>query len=213
MVLNVIFGFLLAYTPIVAVTIFSVCILILINIFYKILIKQNEAKQLKEKTKELNKQMREAQKAGNKDEANRLMSETMRENGRLMRLTMKPMIVSFIIVIVFLPWLSDAYGDRLVTLENNAGKFTLQGVDYSVVKSENSIAVNGEAACISCTKKIENIMFEITQQDGKISFAPVVAMLPVSLPFVGNTLGWLGWYIIVSIPVAILTRRLMKIYV
>jgi uncharacterized membrane protein (DUF106 family) len=205
-------SFLLAYTPIVAVTIFSVIVLIIINLFYRILMNQSEAKQIKEKSKELNKQMRALQKEGKRDEANKLLSEVMRENSKIMRMTMKPMLVSFIIVIVLLPWLSEAYGDRTVAMENNIGKFNFRGVEYDVSRSGNIITVNGQTACTSCVQKIGDSFFEITEDQGKIRFAPVIAMLPVSLPVVGNNLGWLGWYILVSIPVVIFTRKLMRIY-
>jgi uncharacterized membrane protein (DUF106 family) len=214
MVLDVIFGFLLPFDPVVAVTIFAIIILVLINIFYKILIKQHEAKELKEKTKELNRQMKEAQKAGNKDESNKLLSEMMRENSRLMRMTMKPMIVSFIIVILLLPWPAGVYGDKFVKMENNAGELDFQGTKYQVQATDNKISINQVELCtMPCTEKIGSMLFEVNQESDNIKFAPVIALLPVSLPFVGNSLGWLGWYILTSIPLAVLIRKFMKIYV
>ncbi|MBI3190186.1 DUF106 domain-containing protein [archaeon] len=206
-------SFLLAYHPVIAVTVFSVIVLIIINVFYRILMNQADAKQLKEKTKELNKQMRVLQKEGKREESNKLLSEVMRENSRLMRMTMKPMLVSFIIVIILLPWLSEAYGDRIVTFENDAGKFSFRSVEYQVLKSGQLITVNGQETCSApCAQKFGDSFLEITKESDNIKFAPVVAMLPVQLPVIGNNLGWLGWYILVSVPVVVFTRKLMRIY-
>jgi len=217
MVLNLIFGFLLGYQPAIAVTIFAIITLVLINIFYRILINQNNAKQLKDKTKELNKQMKEARKAGKKEESDKLMREMMQENSRLMRMTLKPMIISFIIVILLLPWLADAYGDRIVKIENNAGELVFRDVKYKVDMTDNDVKIIKESQATSCTlpclEEIDGNLFEISKESTNLKFAPIVALLPISFPFVGNTLGWLGWYIFISIPLAVLIRRFMKIYV
>lgn len=217
MFLDPILGFLLAYNPAITVIIYSVIVLVIINIFYRILINQNDAKQLKEKTKELNKQMKEAQKAGNKEEVNKALSEVMRQNSKLMKMTMKPMIISFIIVILLLPWLADTYGDRMISLGNNTGELDYQGVKYQIEKIDGGVVIKTVTQAITCTfpckEKIGNNLFEISQQDTTTKFMPVVALLPISFPFIGNTLGWLGWYILVSVPLVILIRRFMKINV
>jgi len=56
-VLEFVFGFLLNYTPALSVFIFSIIILVVINIFYKILVNQNDAKMTKERTKEISRQI------------------------------------------------------------------------------------------------------------------------------------------------------------
>jgi len=215
MVLEFLFNPLLAFSPVVAVTIFSVIVLILINIFYRILINQQAAKDLKARTKELNKKMREEQKAGNKEATNKLMSEMMSENSRLMRMTMKPMIISLVIVVVLLPWLSTAYGDQIVGIKDGAGTLKLGGTEYTVQESGGSITVADlSVSCAgTCLQNINSQLYEIRSEGNNVIFAPVVAQIPVSLPFFGTTIGWLGWYIVVSIPFVMLIRKFMKIYV
>ena len=66
---------------------------------------------------------------------------------------------------------------------------------------------------MSCIEKIEDRRYEISASNEGVKLSYVVALLPVSLPVAGNTLGWLGWYIIVSIPLVVMMRKLMKIYV
>lgn len=217
MVLDVIFGFLLNYTPVVSVTIFAIIVLFLINIFYKILIDQNNAKQLKARTKEISSQMKEAQKAGDTKKSGELLSEMMRENNRLMRMTMKPMIISFIIVILMLPFLATHYGDRYAQLNNGTGTIGLDGVNYTVALNDNTIEIEGasllEGGCDSTCYRIGGRNYEVVPEKDKVKFAPIVAVLPIPLPVIGTTIGWLGWYILVSIPFVMLMRKFMRIYV
>jgi len=47
----------------------------------------------------------------------------------------------------------------------------------------------------------------------KVAFADVETLitLPYTLPIWGNTLGWLGWYILSAMPASILIRKLLRI--
>jgi uncharacterized membrane protein (DUF106 family) len=36
----------------------------------------------------------------------------------------------------------------------------------------------------------------------------VIAQLPLTIPFIGNSLGWLGWYILVSFMIGWVTRKI-----
>lgn len=42
-------------------------------------------------------------------------------------------------------------------------------------------------------------------------FANVVVSLPFSLPFIGNSLGWFGWYFLLAVPSSVITRKLLDI--
>ena len=89
MVLEFLFGFLLNFPPAFSVFIFSIIILFVINIFYKILVNQQHAKEVKQRTRDISKEMKEAQKAGDKDKSKKLMGELMSQNSKMMRMTMK----------------------------------------------------------------------------------------------------------------------------
>lgn len=192
--------------------IFSIIILVVINIFYKILINQNDAKQIKHRTKEISKEMKEAQKAGETEKSKKLMSEMLSQNNKMMKMTMKPMIVSLIVVIILLPSLSVFYGDKTIALTNGAGNITLSGTPYQISQQNNTINIDSASCNLPCTTKIGSSNYKITQQNNGIKFAQVVAVLPFSLPFLGNMFGWLGWYIICSVPLVIIIRKAMKIY-
>ncbi len=217
MVLEFIFNPLLSLQSALAVLIFSAIILIIMNVFYKILINQNAAKAIKDRQKDISKRIQTERKSGNTDKMNALMKESLQENSKLMRMTLKPMIISFIIVIIFLPWLNDVYGDRFGQMSDSRGTVRLNNADYAFTINNNDINVEGAATyngkCDAQCVAVSGNAYEITREGGKVKFAPIVASLPFALPLLGYTAGWLGWYIVVSIPLVIIIRKLMKIYV
>jgi uncharacterized membrane protein (DUF106 family) len=223
MALEFLFSPLLSLNPALSVLVFSVIILILINIFYKVLVNQAVAKDIKDRQKEFSRRMKEERKAGNTDKMNTLMKESLAENSKLMRMTMKPMIVSFIIVIIFLPWLAAVYGDVTAPMQNSTGVVTLKGINHTFSVKDGEISVeggvnfkelsSGSQSCDNACFVIDNRKYEAYQDKNSIKFAPIVATFPFMLPVFGYTAGWLGWYLIVSIPLVVIIRKLMKIYV
>ncbi len=211
--LEFLFIFLTNFTPTLAVIIFAMITLFVINIFYKLLINQNEAKQAKQRTKDLNKELREAQKAKNTEKTNKLMSEMLAQNSKMMKFTMKPMMVSLIVVVLFLPSMSTFYGDKFVRLQNNTGTIAIDSINYTVVRDGTNVNINDLSCDMPCTQKIGKYNYKISDDNGKVKVAMIVATLPIALPVLGSTFGWLGWYIICSIPLVVVIRKFMKIYI
>lgn len=215
--LDFLFNPLLVYDPVVAVTIFGILIVVIINIFYKILINQKEAKELKERVRLLNDEMKQARKAGEMEKYKQLTGDTMKENSKLMRMTMKPMLVSFIIVIIFLPWLAapHVYGDIFVPVDDNGfGNLTTSDNTYVIQKTNDNVKIEqlNIDCSMPCVEEIEDFDWKVHEEDKKVKFARAIVTMPFPLPIFGSYLGWLGWYIIVSIPVMVIARKLMKIY-
>jgi uncharacterized membrane protein (DUF106 family) len=198
--------------PYIIILLIGVALMFVINLGYKFLVKQEEAKAIKDKIEELNKQMKAEQKAKNMAKVNELLSDMLKENNRLMKMTIKPMLLSFVIVLVFLPMVNNVYGDRFSTLNNNTGAIELDQ-NYNITKSGDTLVVGGQNCELPCQKKIGNENWYIAEEGGRIKFAKIIVFLPVSLPFFGNDMGWLGWYIISAVPIVIILRKLMKIYV
>jgi uncharacterized membrane protein (DUF106 family) len=212
MALEFLFNPLLGLQPALAILIFSAFVLFIINIFYKVLIKQHLAKAIKDRQKELSKRMQEERKAGNMDKMNALMKESLSENSKLMRMTMKPMIVSFVVVIIFLPWLHSVYGDVTAPMQNNTGIAALGGINHSFSINGKTLSSDFRKCDGNCFI-INNRTYEVMKEGNAMKFAPIVATFPFSMPLLGYNVGWLGWYILVSIPLVVILRKLMKIYV
>ncbi len=196
-------------TDAINIVLYSIVVLFTVNIFYKLLVNQGQAKQMKENVETMNKQLREAQKEGNKEKSSQLLSDVMREQGRIMRMSMKPLFTSFVIVGVFLYLIGNTYGDKIAQLNDNKGTVMIDGNEYAIEKSADKITVSGKE-CSPCV--LGSSAWRISAEDDKVNMARIVASLPVSLPVIGSEAGFLGWYIIVSIPTMIILRKLMKIY-
>ena len=162
MVLDALFGPLAALPPALAVLIFSAIVLVLINVFYKVLINQKAAKAIRDRQKELSKKMQEERKAGNTDKMNALMRESLQENSRIMRMTLKPMIVSFVIVIILLPWLHATYGDKTAVITD--GK-----ANESFGKGDPFWEALSAARTISSDKRVKSIVVD-AEEDGDFRY-------------------------------------------
>jgi len=90
-------------------------IVFITTLIYRFLINRDEAREIKSQQKEKQERMKELQKT-NPQEANRVMNEVLKLSNKQFKLMMKPMIVSFLIVIVVLPLLPDLFPGIVVYL-------------------------------------------------------------------------------------------------
>jgi len=125
----------------------SVVIVFIISIFYRFLINQGEIKEIKSGLKEKQTKIKELQKT-NPDEANKVLTEVLALNNKQFKMTMKPMLLTLVVVGITLPYFAQVFPGTVVNL-------------------------------------------------------------PFTLPYFGNDFGWLAWYIIVSIPLGQLIRKLI----
>ena len=127
----------------------SIVITLLITLFYKFLINQNDARQLKASMKEKQAKAKELQKT-NPQEANRVVNEMMALSSKQMKMNMKPMLLTFVLVGITLPYFAQAFPGDVVSL-------------------------------------------------------------PVSIPFLGSSLNWFWWYVLVSIPLGYFFRKILGV--
>ncbi|MBI2578286.1 MAG: DUF106 domain-containing protein [Candidatus Aenigmarchaeota archaeon] len=203
------------FSPIIDVFIFSFFVIMVINIFYKLLLDQHQVKQSRERMKEMNEKIKEEQKKGNTEKVNKLLGELMSENGKIMRMSLKPMVVSFIIVILALPWIAGIYGDREVKLNDGKGELNIDGSVYQVQKTEGGVEISGYGN-IETPKNgvaLNGYKWNIAMNGNEVKFSRIIAYLPFALPFVGSDLGWLGWYFLSALLFMVVTRKLLKVYV
>jgi uncharacterized membrane protein (DUF106 family) len=127
----------------------SAAIVFVISIIYRVLINQNEVRELKTNLKEKQAKMKELQKT-NPKEANDLLTSSMVLSRHQLVLSMKPMLLTLIIVSIILPWMAHA-------------------------------------------------------------FPGIIVKLPFYLPYFEDDFGWLAWYIIISIPLGQVFRKLVGV--
>ena len=226
--LGFLFSPILVLEPIIAVTIFASIILLFINLCYRFLINQKEAKEIKERMKEINQQAREEQKQGNTEKFNELTKQALAENSKLMGKTMRPMMVSLVIILLFLPWMQSVYGDIPANLEEGKGNVTLDSEVYDVEYDGNEVTVMKDdqtlfSSSLPVTEQVGKSKyilshvpegwFIIMYHPENIKFARIIAEFPepINLPLFGKDVGFIGWYILVSIPFALIIRKILKI--
>lgn len=148
-ILSSVFAPLLGLNPAVGIFMFAGFLSFLMTLPYKFLVDQKKMREFKEKTKDLQKQIKEAQKTDQK-KANELLTEMLALSNKQMMSSFKPMLPGMALVFLLLPWVASV-------------------------------------------------------------FAGPVAVLPFSLPFFGSDFGWLMWYILASMPLTYVFRKMLGV--
>ncbi|MBL7160500.1 MAG: DUF106 domain-containing protein [Candidatus Aenigmarchaeota archaeon] len=102
--------------PIQEVLIWSLGLSLLLAVLYRFLTNPREIKLLKEEIKGYRERSNKAQKAGNAEEANKLLSEMMKLTSKQMRSNMKPMIASLVIFFIAIGFLRETYSNFIIQL-------------------------------------------------------------------------------------------------
>ena len=188
--------------PTIAVTVISAILLVVINAFYRFMINQDRAGQLKAQARELSKQA----KASDPEKSKELMKETMGVQRQIMKMNMKPMILSLIVVAVLLPFLAVTFND--VEFARDTGEFTANGKMYTFsVQGENSLTIAGQDCSLPCKVILGNVRWNVQAAEEKVKVSLIAAQIPPGVPGIGGwELGWIWWYILSSIPLAIIIR-------
>jgi uncharacterized membrane protein (DUF106 family) len=124
----------------------------------------------------------------------------------------KPMLLSFLIVVLLLPWLGTYYRDMDVNLVNGTGVFALSANgNYTISAANGSFTIAGDGTQLSGQMPLDAALagntWQVSEMNGKVHLALIAAKLPDGLPLIGGwQLGWIWWYILVSIPLAMIIR-------
>lgn len=227
---DAIFQPLLATGPYVSLGFFSALLAGLFSLIYWYLLDIEKADEIKDKLSEHQEKMKEARSNDNGDKASEHMQKTMKLNQRLMKLNMKPMIATMVFVALVFPWLGHTFSPA-VPLEEVDGTYqgelayagntaTLQ-VDNST--SPATITADNNSAKIGETVKILGIEWE-TKHFGErsgsflssgggtvLKLSAKFVDLPFSIPLAGSALNWLGFYILIAMPLTYLFRKVLGV--
>ncbi|NIO44590.1 MAG: DUF106 domain-containing protein [Candidatus Aenigmarchaeota archaeon] len=193
---------------------FAAVIIFVTTLIYKFLMNQNEVRELKEKLKEKQARTKELQKT-NPEEAKRLMGETLKLSNKQFRMTMKPMMVSLILIIIVLPILAEMYGDKIVTIEDNKGVLNLDEKTYNLELTEEKLILENTECKIPCNDQIVgDYKWDINLEgENQVKFSRIVVLLPFTLPYFGNDFGWLFWYILISLIFNSIFRKILGVQI
>ena len=229
---NILFRPLLASSPYIAMGFFSLCLAGMFSLIYWYMLDIEKADKIKEKMKHHQDKMKEARSNDENEKASEHMQKSMEMNQKLMVENFKPMIGTLLFVALVFPWLGATFapGVAMDPVDNNTWSGELnwagQQAEITVTNSSGNVTANYQNQTTSVQNgrmKIFGINWETAnfrEHNGGIFAAPkghvlklgiVFVELPFSLPFAGNTLNWLGFYILLAMPLTYIFRKALGV--
>lgn len=134
--------------PFEATLIITIVFSFILALVYRLLTKPAEVKQIKDEVKILQKRSRELQKEGRQEESTKVLNESMQTNMKMMKMMMRPMLLSLILFFFFATWTAAAYAPTIIVptedvsiagFENaRTGTFEFEDVSYDFVIHDGS---------------------------------------------------------------------------
>lgn len=227
---NTIFQPLLAMGPYVSLGFFSAVLAGLFSLIYWALLDIEKADKIKDKLSDHQEKMKKARSNDNGDKASEHMQKTMELNQRLMKLNIKPMIATMVFVALIFPWLGHTFSPTVELNQTDstfagelqyAGQTTPVQVDNStspatVTAGDNSAEVGGELRTLGMTWEIKYFGEKsggiFSGGEGTVlKLSAKFVQLPFSIPFAGHALNWLGFYILIAMPLTYVFRKLLGV--
>jgi uncharacterized membrane protein (DUF106 family) len=228
---NAIFQPLLALGPYAALGFFSAVLAGLFSLIYWALLDIERADEIKDKLSNHQEKMKEARSNDNGDKASEHMQKTMELNQRLMKLNIKPMIATMVFVALIFPWLGATFSPG-VDLNQTNGNYTGE-LEYAGQAATVTVDNSTEPATISAGESTAKIGEELQTlgmtwevkrfgekkggflggggEGTTLKLSVKFVQLPFSIPFAGNALNWLGFYIIIAMPLTYIFRKVLGV--
>lgn len=106
----------LSFPPLISLALFSVFLATLIVTLNKIFVKRKVLEEIKQKIEETREMLAKAQREGDKEKINKFLNELMKINSEYMRYSLKVLLISFTVIILFLPWLNSRFKGLIVAI-------------------------------------------------------------------------------------------------
>lgn len=228
---NVIFQPLLALGPYIALGFFSVSLAGIFSVIYWYMLDIEKAEEVKQKISDYQDKMKQARENDNTEKASEHMQKTMELNQRLMKLNMQPMIGTMVFVALIFPWLGATFAPT-IDLNQTADStyqgnliYAQQSTPLTVTNDSGGVTVStdGQTAQVGGEIRAYGINWDITgfkEHKGGIFASPKgkvltlnakFVQLPLSIPLAGEALNWLGFYIIIAMPLTYIFRKLLGV--
>ncbi len=228
---NVVFQPVLSLGPYLALGFFSVCLAGLFSVIRYLLLNHEKADEIQDKISEKQEKMKEARENDNHKKASEYTKEVFKHNQKFMMLNMKPMIGTMVFVALIFPWLGasfapvvqvqevddDVYDGNFtyagqqtpITIENTSEQFTVS-TDGQKVSTGEQLEINGFQWTVKDFRERSPGIFSSTEGPA-VGFNGMFVPLPFSLPFIGPALNWLGFYILIAMPLTFAFNKLLGI--
>jgi len=172
--------------------------------------------------------MKEARENDNADKVSEHMTKSLELNQKFMMLNFKPMVVTMLFVGLFFPWMGSTFSPN-VPIQQSGEVYTgeLEYASSNVPlevqnSSENSTVLMVEGQEIEQGETFEAL--DVTWEyrgvkeggwlgpDGQtVAVAAEFVQLPFGLWYIGSALNWLGFYILIAMPLTFAFRKMLGI--
>lgn len=224
---NTLFQPLLAAGPYVSLGFFSAALAALFAIIYWIFLDVERADEIKEKLNDYQEKMKQARENDKHDKASEHMKKTLQLNQKFMMLNLKPMLATVVFVGLFFPWLGNTYAPNIQLNETENSTFSGQ-LEYAgqsqevrvlnvssgvmVQSGESEVAVRDTLNMLGVSWQV--VSFHSIQEepfDARLKLNAEFVPLPISLPYVGDALNWLGFYFVLIMPLTYVFRKALGV--
>ncbi|MFB6241936.1 MAG: EMC3/TMCO1 family protein [Candidatus Nanosalina sp.] len=224
---NTVFQPLLLMGPYVSLGFFSLALAALFSVLYWWLLDIERADEIKDKLDDYQEKMKEARENDEHEKASDHLKKTLELNQKFMKLNLKPMLATMVFVGLFFPWLGSVYAPTVQM--NQTGNATYQGMmEYAgqeaqitvkntsqglrVISGETSGGLKEEISAFSMRWQVVKFStVEVDEYDASLKLNAEFLKLPFSIPLVGGALNWLGFYILIVMPLTYVFRKLLGV--
>ena len=225
---DTVFQPLLAMSPYYSLAFFSVALAGTFSLIYWRFLDIERQQELKEKLNEQQEKMKEAQDENDTDKVSEHMSKSLELNQKFMMLNFKPMIVTMLFVGLFFPWLGATFSPGVDLQQTNSAytgdlEYASEAVEIEVHQgNETYMNINEQEVRPGETFDAHGITWEfrsVNEESGFFSsseglnakVSAVFVPLPFSLWYIGSALNWLGFYILMAMPLTFAFRKMLGI--
>ena len=219
---NALFQPLLQMGPYPSLIFFSTLLAGLFSVIYWFLLDIERADRIKEKINKYQDRMKEAREEDEQDKASKHFKKTLELNQKFMMLNLKPMIATMVFVALIFPWLGNTYAPTVEMNQFNDTGFN-GTIDYAGEQVTVN-AINNSGNMQFFTDGNENIKaygiewevssfneVEASTHDAELKINGVFVNLPFSIPLAGEAFNWLGFYILIVMPMTFIFRKLLGV--
>lgn len=222
---NTLFQPLLSAGPYVSLGFFSVLLAGLFSVIYWLLLDIEKADRIKEKIDKYQDRMQEAREEDEHEKASSHFKKTLKLNQKFMMLNMKPMIATMVFVALIFPWLGATYAPTIQMTQMNDtaynGTLSYAGQQRTVeaLNQSGDMQFRAEGELSADNIRAIGLTWQVTSfntvqsqaHDAELKVNGKFIGLPVNLPLVGNALNWLGFYIVIIMPMTYIFRKLLGV--
>lgn len=207
---------LFVYNATYGVFLIAVAVSFVISLIYYHFIDHDQMQEIKSKMKDLKEKSKQARKEGNMEESNKYTKEMMQHSSEQMKMQLKPMAVTFILIIPLFYFVFPTLYSIEANLEDG-NQLSFAGIESEIYVENGDdlrIWIDDVEYDEESVIDFNGYKFKLDRYDEEnnmISFSQITVSLPFSLPLIGDTLGWLGWYIINAVIFGQIFRKSMGV--